>query len=488
MVKQPTVPLLRLYFIIWFGVVNAFVITRPGTHPVHSGILEDKPVVGVVASTWRPVVMEATSTTRRQIIWSSLSRSSNALDEKDHSWQEQQQPSSLGIATVSDENRQAGTDGYSVMRQPLSQANWDPNASPENEVPSSLRDEDKFMGIGGVAATWKDEEWWARSSSGRSVGNDVTRSRRPNDPMPPSSERRKEPEMEEELNLFKRTFDTLDYPRIVLALSQAYASTLPARNILNDRQPKSRQRKNKQVNGGAAASEKRAFQPFLATHVDEARERYRAVEELQWILEGRTNTGVVLPSDYYFRNRRGYKESLVGRMIPLADNSFALGAIMEAAATGGLVLESPQLFEISSSLDRLRDIQSWGQALTKVDEVEFVELPKLVDCIQVNETLQELLHNALDEEGRLSGVTFPTVGRVRAQVKALRGDILKKLDSLVQMPSIQSKLALDSGGPLFSEINGGRLVIPLQASDSKRQASSVGIVHDMSRSGKTVYV
>jgi DNA mismatch repair protein MutS2 len=58
------------------------------------------------------------------------------------------------------------------------------------------------------------------------------------------------------------------------------------------------------------------------------------------------------------------------------------------------------------------------------------------------------------------------------------------LDSLLTMPSIKSKLATESGGALISEVSGGRLVLPVDA----KHASSVGIVHDSSRSGKTVYV
>jgi len=49
---------------------------------------------------------------------------------------------------------------------------------------------------------------------------------------------------------------------------------------------------------------------------------------------------------------------------------------------------------------------------------------------------------------------------------------------------MRSKLALESGGAVYSEVSGGRLVIPV---DSK-EASRIGIVHDTSRSGKTVYV
>ena len=68
---------------------------------------------------------------------------------------------------------------------------------------------------------------------------------------------------------------------------------------------------------------------------------------------------------------------------------------------------------------------------------------------------------------------------------------MQTLDSIVQLPSVKSKLALESGGPLVSEVasasggnSGGRLVLPIDP----KYASEMGIVHDSSRSGKTVYV
>jgi DNA mismatch repair protein MutS2 len=154
------------------------------------------------------------------------------------------------------------------------------------------------------------------------------------------------------------------------------------------------------------------------------------------------------------------------------------------AADQGRVLEGEEILEISAMLDVMENVQSWSEGLLKVEELEFVELPKLVECITVNETLQELLHKAFDTDGKLSGSTFPDVGRFRARVRSLKGNIMATLDNLLTMPSIKSKLATESGGALISEVSGGRLVLPVDA----KHASSVGIVHDSSRSGKTVYV
>jgi hypothetical protein len=59
--------------------------------------------------------------------------------------------------------------------------------------------------------------------------------------------------------------------------------------------------------------------------------------------------------------------------------------------------------------------------------------------------LQTLLEDALEDDGKLSGKTFPILGQLRAQVRSVKADILQTLNALVSMPSIKSKLALEGG-------------------------------------------
>ena len=204
---------------------------------------------------------------------------------------------------------------------------------------------------------------------------------------------------------------------------------------------------------------------------------------MDWILSNGDNLKDISLSEYSYRNRIGYKEDLGGRGPPFRGSSFNLEAVMEIVDEGK-VLEGPEILEVSSIMDALEDIILWSQALEKVDVLPFEELPEMVRGVTVNTTLQDLLHNAFDKKGRLSGETFPVLGKLREKVRTLKADIMRTLDRILAMPSIQSKLALESGGSLYSEVSGGRLVIPV----ASKYASSVGIVHDMSRSEKTVYV
>ena len=231
-----------------------------------------------------------------------------------------------------------------------------------------------------------------------------------------------------------------------------------------------------------------ANRPLLADSVGGIQDRYQAVQEMEWLLSDTIDLGKYAE----YKNRRGYTVTLGrGTPPPLEGLSFDLDSILTIVTDQGQVLEGPELLELSCMLEAMEDLQRWSQqGLQRVTEdpsvpYEFVQLPQIIADIQINATLQTLLADALDVKGRLSGTTFPVLGRLRSKIRNLKADILQTLDNLVQMPSIKNKLALESGGPLYSEVaNGGRLVLPIDP----KYASSIGIVHDSSRSGKTVYV
>ena len=176
----------------------------------------------------------------------------------------------------------------------------------------------------------------------------------------------------------------------------------------------------------------------------------------------------------------------------------------------GEVLEGPEILDVTSMLELSLEVLDWAEALYEVNDYEqlqllrqqheeneedgdeddsppllFVELPKLVQSIHVDDELLRILSNAFEEgTGRLDGTTFPSLGRLRATIRSMKRDILETVDTILANPSMRDKLAVESGGALTMEIN-GRLVIPIQR---KYQSSVGGIVHDASRSGKTCYV
>ena len=366
----------------------------------------------------------------------------------------------------------AGTAGYSVLRQPV---NWDAEEDPEFDAPRSLREEDE------TSMAQEDSLWWNDNIKGlafQKEKEDESKTNANKGRLPRSTTDNAIAE-DEELDLYQRSLDTLDFPKVLQALMRE-CSTAPGRSIVQDA--------SHFHNLPLATKQKKipqeyqsSYIPLIAETVEGVQERYRAVQEMEWLLNNGNRDQML--DEYSYRNRKGYKEALGGRGPPLKGMSFNLQAVLQIADEGK-VLEGPEILEVSSIMDSLEDLQLWSQALQKVNGLSFEELPKLVDGIFVNTTLQDLLYNAFDKKGRLSGDTFPELGALREKVRTLKADIMQTLDGLLAMPSIQSKLALESGGSLYSEVNGGRLVIPI----ASKYASSVGIVHDKSRSEKTVYV
>jgi len=454
----------------------------------------------------------------------------------------------------------AGLEGYSVLRQPLTD-NWDDRIDPRFAMSPrelSLDSDDDDVGGSGSVVQRQDSEWWQRTQRQQrrrqqqsdSSSRDATTTNVDGNDDDSSFQNY-------QLDLFRRTQETLDYPQVLHALER-FCGTPYARRLVRSEQQQQRQQQleeestvpngggdggtSSQLDGGRTAEGRRrlpkrtrripsgmevAYRPLTARDVAGARQRYRAVRELGRLLDA-SYDGPNLELYKYRSSVDGYKQSVSN--LPWSKSSaddLDLELVLEVAGDRGRVLDGEDIAEVADLMDTFATVRNWGDALKEVkvnnnseqteatllldvDEreeenvaLEFLELPKLTDCITVNETLQDLLRNAFEEEpkggskrrsrnsvdlGRfcqLSGTTFPTVGRLRARVRELRRDIRSTLESLAALPSVQSKLALESGGALISEVSGsGRLVIPVVSTE----ASSVGIVHDTSRSGKTAYV
>jgi DNA mismatch repair protein MutS2 len=353
----------------------------------------------------------------------------------------------------------AGKGGYSLLRQPLHQSSWDPSVDPKIKAPATLDDDKQKV----------NNEWWSNKQKQKPPKKTVSSSAS-TDPLSNLDDQ------EESLDLFQRSYETIDFPYVLNVLRNECFTTPGKKRVQLALKPQPATDSKKRKSAMTLAN-----RPLIAETPDGVQERYQGVQEMQWLLDDYKDLG-----DAYYKNRLGYQVTLgYGNPPPLDGLNFDLDYILEIVQQGN-ILEGPELLDVWNMMNAIEDLQLWGKGLRKLDKEEFVALPSLLEEIQLNATLQTLLENAFDENGNLSGKTFPVVGRLRAKVRSLKADILATLDALVAMPSIKSKLELESGGPLYSEIanGGGRLVIPM----NPKYASQYGIVHDSSRSGKTVYV
>ena len=384
----------------------------------------------------------------------------------------------------------AGQDGYSLLRQPLQRDSWDSSTDPNYKAPKKLNDESSRVDK-------QNEDWWSSKHGSRARDGGIeTRSSFFENPTPPKPSSL--PAEDQTLDLFQRSSDTLDFP-IILGALRTQCFTVPAKEIVDAAVDQSEKKQNTKPKKQDAKNRPLKVQSLLANNPQEVREQYQAVFEMQRLLDADGMTKTDLRGAYY-KNRRGTQVTIGnGKPPPLDGYSFDLESVLKICSEEE-VLEGPEILDISTMMNAMEDVQLWARSLANIIDNSgseedakkmFVEIPRIIDSIQLNTTLQVLLEEAFDNDGRLSGRTFPTLGQLRAKVRTLKADILQTLDSIVQLPSIKSKLVLESGGPMVSEVasasggnSGGRLVLPIDP----KYASEMGIVHDSSRSGKTVFV
>eukprot|EP00980_Cylindrotheca_fusiformis_P022860 scaffold9857_cov127-Cylindrotheca_fusiformis.AAC.6 len=363
--------------------------------------------------------------------------------------------------SLSDNDSRAGKDGYSLLRQPLHHSTWDPTVDPSFKAPTTLDgDEEKL-----------NTDWWTKKQQKATKPKSKSAIKLDSDDALQNMDGESEG-----FDLFHRSMETIDFPFILEKLRNECFTAPGKKRVLNAFEHQRPTRSNSKMTVTTLAN-----RPLIAENAEGARERFQGVEEMQWLLDETLDLG-----DAYYKARRAYQVTLGnGNPPPLDGLIFDLDSILEIVEDGR-ILEGPELLDVSTMMNAIEDLQLWGKGLRKIKEKQFLALPSIVEEIELNATLHDLLEDAFDDNGNLSGKTFPVLGRLRAKVRSLKADILSKLDALVSMPSIKSKLELESGGPLYSEIanGGGRLVIPM----NPKYASQYGIVHDSSRSGKTVYV
>jgi DNA mismatch repair protein MutS2 len=337
--------------------------------------------------------------------------------------------------SVPDYSTRAGLDGFSLTRQPVS---WELNRDPVFDVPLQLDESNSNIA---------DSEWWDRSNSREKQS---VRRRRDNETTTTTTIA---------WDALPRTFSALDFEQILQALAQQCTLHV-ARTWIQQ-----------------AISEQNVGMVVATSH-QQCLAQYQAVQEVNWLL----NDGSQARTSYYHSSRLQRREPVWGRPPPLGGKSWELASLV-LAAPSGRVLGRDEIQELAELLRVLQDLQQWSASLSD----QFTELPRIVSTIQVNETLSQLVTNALDPDtGLLSGTAFPSIGQLRARVRSEKANILSTLKDLLALPSIASKLATESGGALISQVvSNSRLVIPL---DAAHYTSSMGLVHESSRSGKTLYV
>jgi DNA mismatch repair protein MutS2 len=140
----------------------------------------------------------------------------------------------------------------------------------------------------------------------------------------------------------------------------------------------------------------------------------------------------------------------------------------------GGTLEIDGLWQVRGVVLAFHRLDAWLEG-----QPDCPQLQSLGQDVRLDPSLRSCLEPAL-EEGALSATFFPRLGELRREIQATEARIRSTLDELVRGEALSGVIQ-----DRYATQRGDRWVIPVRAS-AKR--SGLGIVHDTSRSGETVFI
>ena len=187
----------------------------------------------------------------------------------------------------------------------------------------------------------------------------------------------------------------------------------------------------------------------LARDLDSVRAQYAGVRELRALVEE-------------------------GETLPIG----AITDIEEALdrAAHGAVLEPAELASVARCLVALERLRLWLQERGE----QAPTLALLVEDVALDPVLVEELAQSFDERGELSERRYPDIGELRRRILSFHSRIRETLDGLLKGRELEGLLQ-----DKFVTQRGDRYVLPIRA-EARRKG--LGIVHDTSKSGETVFV
>lgn len=152
--------------------------------------------------------------------------------------------------------------------------------------------------------------------------------------------------------------------------------------------------------------------------------------------------------------------------------------VREAIETAerGRVLDLQELSDCAEAISSLARLAKW----LKDRAEEAPHLCSRVEALFPSQRLREELVESFESPGVLSERRYPELRRLRQEITAVQNNIHRTMDELIRDPSIAALLQ-----DKFITRRGDRAVLPIRAS-AKR--SGLGIVHDSSASGETVFI
>ncbi len=163
-----------------------------------------------------------------------------------------------------------------------------------------------------------------------------------------------------------------------------------------------------------------------------------------------------------------------GERVPIGSVA-DIAPLLERVAKGA-VLEGHELQAIGRTCVALEDLRLYLQ-----DRGELAPtLARQVMAIEVDPELSRRLQASFDPQGELSELEYPELGQLRRKIQRLHQNVRSTLEDLVKGETLGEVLQ-----DRFVTQRQDRYVLPIRA---QARRTGVGIVHDTSRSGDTVFI
>jgi DNA mismatch repair protein MutS2 len=147
-----------------------------------------------------------------------------------------------------------------------------------------------------------------------------------------------------------------------------------------------------------------------------------------------------------------------------------------ARVAKGAVLEGPELQQIGRTCASLEDLRLYLQ-----DRGEFAPtLARQVMTIEIDSEMTRCLQASFDPHGDLSEQEYPELAQLRIRIRSLHQGIRNTLEELIKGDTLADVLQ-----DRFVTQRADRYVLPIRA---QARRTGIGIVHDTSRSGDTVFI
>lgn len=145
-------------------------------------------------------------------------------------------------------------------------------------------------------------------------------------------------------------------------------------------------------------------------------------------------------------------------------------------AARGLSLDKAELRNVGSTITALAELREYLDRHAAIAPT----LAEWGEQIAIDAPLRTRLARAFDTRGELSETAYPVLGELRRKIAALERRARALLEELLGGDTLADYLQ-DS----YVTVRSDRLVIPVKA---QAKNLDIGIVHDASRSGQTVYI